>query len=78
MSLTRIEKLYGGKRRNAINRAIRAECAGGDEMLDAMKILDNLLLIELPPEVARRCSLLMAALNAARGEMEVDVLNRWD
>lgn len=74
--MTQIEKTYGGKRRNAVNRAIRAECAGGDGLLDGMKILDNLLLTDLPDDLRQRCTLLMSALNVARDAMGDDVLAR--
>ena len=40
---THIQKQYGGRGRNAVNRAIRAEIPGGAELLDAIKSLDDLL-----------------------------------
>lgn len=40
MSLQDLKAKYGGsKSRQAINRAIRAECPGGPEALDALELL---------------------------------------
>lgn len=33
---------YGGNRRDAVNRAIRAELVGGDDCLDALNLVDRL------------------------------------
>lgn len=73
-TMTQLEKQYGGKRRNAVNRAIRAECRGGAALLDAMKLLDNVLICDLPPDLQQRLTLVMSGLNAARNSMESEVM----
>jgi len=73
-TMTQLEKQYGGKRRNAVNRAIRAECTGGSALLDAMKLLDNVLLCDLPPDLQQRLTVVMSGLNAARDAMESEVM----
>lgn len=37
-----IREKYGGKLHQAINRAIRAEMVGGDDLLDALERVDRL------------------------------------
>lgn len=38
MPVEELKSKYGGKTKEAVNRAIRAECAGGDEAIDAMSL----------------------------------------
>ena len=76
---TEIQRQYGGTGRNAVNRAIRAECIGGADLLDAMKSLDDL--ITMTSQGATRCErtrcqagLLLSLLNLCRSAMEREVL----
>ena len=75
---TDLAKQYGGKGRDAVNRAIRAECPGCEELLEAMELLDSTPQWDLSEPTFGRLTDIMATLNASRDAMESAVLSRPD
>lgn len=76
---TEIRKQYGGTWRQAINRAIRAEMPGGNELLDAMKSLDDLMTMTRQGATAcsrtyKQACVVMDKLRLCREIMESEIL----
>ena len=63
---------------NAVNRAIRAECPGSSELLEAMKLLDSTPQWDLSEPTFGRLNDIMAMLNASRDAMEAAALGLPD
>lgn len=75
MGIRGIKARYGGNSKQALNRAIRAELVGGEDVLDALGLLSRAVLrLEehgLPAAKARQAE---AALVAVRDEMADQIL----
>jgi hypothetical protein len=75
-----IREKYGGKRREAINKAIRAECVGGSEALDALAVTNRMAELfgweadDGGPSAAKSCY--VAVLDII-DSLEDDVRERW-
>ena len=71
-----LAKQYGGRGRNAVNRAIRAECPGSAELLGAMERLESTIQLVPPEQLNGSLPSIMGKLNASRDAMELAVLSR--
>lgn len=80
MSVHDLRAKYGGKKREAINRAIRAELIAGNEILDAMASLSNaghkLRTRNLPG--ASECDQALETLHTARQYLRDEIIHRYD
>lgn len=78
MSVNSIRDVYGGNGRQAINRAIRAEMVGGEDLLDA---IDHFARLILRTQERGTCTKTMheaaAMLQRVRDEMAEKIIRRY-
>jgi len=83
MTLEDLKDRYGrsSNHRQLFNRAIRAECPGGAEVLDALELLDNVrrrtLLAVGKHECAEIAALAVDRLHSARNAMVASIQDKY-